>query len=79
MAIDFAESLKDLQMNNRFEISNLTLIAKENTEHAQAISKTLEDHIKTVSKQCSHVTPPQPHFILPASFKSRSKTDFTDR
>lgn len=48
VALDFADSLKDLQINNRYEISNLTIIAKENTEYAQAISKTLEDHIKTV-------------------------------
>ena len=48
VADDFGESLKDLQMNNRYEISNLTIIAKENTEHAQAISSALENHIKTV-------------------------------
>lgn len=48
VAQDFADSLKDLQMNNRYEISNLTIIAKENTEHAQAISKALEQHIQTV-------------------------------
>ncbi|KAF2213099.1 hypothetical protein CERZMDRAFT_84002 [Cercospora zeae-maydis SCOH1-5] len=46
VAADFEESLKDLQTNNRYEISNLTVIAKENTEHAQAISKVLENHIK---------------------------------
>ena len=45
---DFADSLRDLTQNNRYEISNLTIIAKENTEHAQAISKALESHIKTV-------------------------------
>ena len=55
MADDFGESLKDLQMNNRYEISNLTQIAKENTEHAQAISTVLERHIKTVRTQ-NHVT-----------------------
>lgn len=48
VADDFGESLKDLQINNRYEISNLTVIAKENTEHAQAISKALENHIKMV-------------------------------
>lgn len=48
VAADFEESLKDLQSNNRYEISNLTVIAKENTEHAQAISRVLETHIKTV-------------------------------
>lgn len=49
VAEDFGESLKDLQANNKYEISNLTIIAKENTEHAQAISQVLEKHIKTVS------------------------------
>jgi pre-mRNA cleavage complex 2 protein Pcf11 len=49
VAMDFSDSLKDLQMNNRYEISNLTLIAKENVDYAQQISKVLEDHIKTVS------------------------------
>lgn len=48
---DFADSLRDLTQNNRYEISNLTIIAKENTEHAQAISKALESHIKTVRHQ----------------------------
>lgn len=55
VAADFEESLKDLQTNNRYEISNLTIIAKENTEHAQAISRALENHIKTVSSRY-HVT-----------------------
>ncbi|CAK3865194.1 related to mRNA cleavage factor complex component Pcf11 [Lecanosticta acicola] len=49
VAADFAESLRDLQNNNRYEISNLTIIAKENTEHAQEISKALENHIKTTA------------------------------
>lgn len=48
VAEDFSDSLRDLTQNNRYEISNLTLIAKESTEHAQAISKALESHIKTV-------------------------------
>lgn len=48
VAKDFEDSLRDLQSNNRYEISNLTVIAKENTEHAQAISRALEGHIKTV-------------------------------
>lgn len=48
VALDFQDALQDLQINNRFEISNLTIIAKENTEHAQAISRALEKHIKTV-------------------------------
>lgn len=45
---DFGDSLKDLTQNNRYEISNLTIIAKENTEYAQAISQTLVGHIKSV-------------------------------
>ncbi|KAK8200643.1 mRNA 3' end processing factor [Zalaria obscura] len=49
VALDFQDALQDLQINNRFEISNLTIIAKENTEHAQAISRALEKHIKTTS------------------------------
>ena len=48
VAADFEDSLKDLQINNRYEISNLTIIAKENTEHAQAISEVLEKHIRKV-------------------------------
>lgn len=48
VALDFQDSLQDLQDNNRYEINNLTLIAKENTEHAQAISQVLEKHIRTV-------------------------------
>ena len=50
LALDFQDSLQDLQINNRYEISNLTIIAKENTEHAQAISQVLEKHIKTVGR-----------------------------
>ncbi|KAM0714032.1 hypothetical protein Q7P37_010996 [Cladosporium fusiforme] len=49
VAEDFADSLRDLTQNNRYEISNLTIIAKESTEHAQAISKALESHIKTAT------------------------------
>lgn len=48
VALDFQDALQDLSNNNRFEISNLTIIAKENTEHAQAISGVLEKHVKTV-------------------------------
>ena len=49
VAADFREALQDLKLNSRPEISNLTIIAKENTEHAQAISRELENHIRTVS------------------------------
>ncbi|KAF3053719.1 hypothetical protein E8E11_011693 [Didymella keratinophila] len=47
IAADFRDALQDLRMNSRPEISNLTLIAKENTEYAQAISTELENHIRT--------------------------------
>lgn len=49
VAADFKDALQDLKLNSRPEISNLTIIAKENTEHAQAISRELETHIRTVS------------------------------
>jgi len=52
VAADFQDSLNDLQINNRYMISNLTIIAKENIEHAQALSKTLESHIRKVRTDC---------------------------
>jgi hypothetical protein len=48
VAQDFRDALQDLKMNSKPEISNLTVIAKENTEHAQAISRELEEHIRKV-------------------------------
>jgi pre-mRNA cleavage complex 2 protein Pcf11 len=48
VAADFRDALQDLRVNSRPEISNLTVIAKENTEHAQAISRELLDHINQV-------------------------------
>jgi hypothetical protein len=48
VAEDYKASLEDLAMNSRYEISNLTVIAKENTEHAHAISRVLENHIRNV-------------------------------
>ena len=50
VAEDYKNSLEDLTANSRYEISNLTVIARENTEHAMAISRVLENHIKNVSK-----------------------------
>ncbi|KAH7089874.1 hypothetical protein FB567DRAFT_311592 [Paraphoma chrysanthemicola] len=58
VAADFRDALQDLRMNSRPEISNLTLIAKENTEYAQAISTELEQHIKQT----------RPEFKLPALY-----------
>jgi pre-mRNA cleavage complex 2 protein Pcf11 len=53
VAEDYKNSLEDLTMNSRYEISNLTVIAKENTEHAVAISRVLENHIRNVSTPTS--------------------------
>lgn len=46
---DFKDALQDLQSNSKPTIDVLTVIAKENTAHAEAISNVLEEHIKTVS------------------------------
>lgn len=48
IAEDFSAALADLSMNSRYEISNLTLIARENTASALAISEALKTHIKQV-------------------------------
>ncbi|KAL9124447.1 MAG: hypothetical protein Q9217_006221 [Psora testacea] len=47
VAEDYKSSLEDLVDNSRLVINNLTVIAKENIEHAMAISRVLENHIKT--------------------------------
>nr|POE53457.1 uncharacterized protein c4g9.04c [Quercus suber] len=49
IAGDFEDSLRDLARNDKYEISNLTLVAKECTENAQAISRALENHIRTTA------------------------------
>lgn len=48
MAEDYRHALEDLSSNMRFEISNLTVIARENTEHALAIAEVLQQHILKV-------------------------------
>ncbi|CEJ92505.1 hypothetical protein VHEMI08155 [[Torrubiella] hemipterigena] len=45
VAEDYRHALEDLTTNARFEISNLTVIARENTEHALAIAEVLQQHI----------------------------------
>jgi hypothetical protein len=50
VAEDYKLALEDLTSNLRHEISNLTLIARENTEHAHAISDVLIEHIKRVGQ-----------------------------
>lgn len=71
VATDFLESLKDLQLNVRWEISNLTIIAKENTEHALAISEALKLHIKQVGGAHSCMDTPSP-LLLHASLTHMS-------
>jgi pre-mRNA cleavage complex 2 protein Pcf11 len=56
VAEDYKASLEYLTTNDRYAINNLTVIAKENTEHADAISKVLEEHIRKVSRLCSFVS-----------------------
>ncbi|KAI0153272.1 hypothetical protein GGR57DRAFT_513087 [Xylariaceae sp. FL1272] len=46
IAQDFREALEDIQTIGRAEISNLTIVARENLEHALSISSALVDHIK---------------------------------
>lgn len=57
VAEDYKNSLDDLTTNDRFQISNLTVIAKENTEHAMAISRVLENHIRSVGDALSPSIP----------------------
>jgi pre-mRNA cleavage complex 2 protein Pcf11 len=68
VAADFRDALQDLRMNSRPEISNLTLIAKENTEYAEAISTELEKHIRSVSPGC-HLSDMFPHLSTLGLFK----------
>ncbi|KAF3199265.1 hypothetical protein TWF679_001592 [Orbilia oligospora] len=49
LAEDYRSSLEDLSVNSRWEITNLTVIAKENIHAAQAISKVIEEHIQKIS------------------------------
>lgn len=49
IAEDYKSSLEDLHFNSRYEISNLTVIAKENIHAAQAIARSIEEHINKVS------------------------------
>lgn len=62
VAEDYRLALEDLSGNMRFEISNLTVIARENTEHALAIAEVLQQHILKVNPllTCFHATNPLP-------------------
>ena len=56
VAEDYKSSLEDLVDIQRVAINNLTVIAKENIEHASAISRALENHIKHVSGRARHMS-----------------------
>ncbi|KAI1430581.1 hypothetical protein GGR50DRAFT_191040 [Xylaria sp. CBS 124048] len=58
VAKDYRDALEDIQTIGRPEIANLTLIARENIEHALAISGALVDHIKRAA----------PHKKLPSLY-----------
>lgn len=60
VAEDYRLALEDLTSNMRFEISNLTVIARENTEHALTIAEVLQQHILKVGI----ISPPQTTFAL---------------
>ena len=49
VAEDYKLALQDLISNDVYSIHNLTVVAKDYTEYAPAISKTLEEHIRKVS------------------------------
>lgn len=48
VAEDYRASLETLTTNDRYGINNFTVIAKEYIEHADKISKVLEEHIRNV-------------------------------
>ena len=48
VADDYRRELEELSGINRAEISTLTMIARESTEHASAISDVLVQHILKV-------------------------------
>lgn len=47
---DYRLALEELVSNDRYQISNLTLIAKEQVEYAEAISRVIVNHISRVSR-----------------------------
>lgn len=49
IAEDYKNALEDLAVNSRWEIHNLTNIARENGAHALTISRVIENHILKVS------------------------------
>jgi hypothetical protein len=66
VADDYKNSLEDLVTNDRYQIGNLTVIARENIEHGEAIARVLENHIQRVGTHfpSSSTTPPMWDFQL---------------
>jgi hypothetical protein len=58
VADDYKNSLEDLVTNDRYQIGNLTVIAKENIEHGEAIARVLENHIQRVGSYLPSVSEP---------------------
>ena len=48
VADDYRKALEDLTGNLKYEINNLTLIARESTEHAHSIADVIANHILKV-------------------------------
>ena len=46
---DFLSSLEDLIFNDRAAINNVTVMAKDTVEHADAVSKAIIQHVLRVS------------------------------
>ena len=64
VAEDYKASLEYLTNNDRYAINNFTVIAKENTENADAISNVLIEHIGKVSANADSIPHPHHHFFL---------------
>jgi len=79
VAEDFLNALGSLTLNSRYEISNLTVIAKENTEHALAISEAVKNHIKQVGQYTffTYTRIPSNFSYLIASFLASEILDLT--
>jgi len=77
VAEDYKGSLEDLMTNDRYQISNLTLIAKENIEHAEAISRVLQNHINRVCHFGRYQVPYIPGHDQTDPFIGTSRTETT--
>lgn len=72
VAEDYRLALEDLSSNMRFEISNLTVIARENTEHALTIADVLQQHILKV--KTSRAAKPMSLLKLTNKFRNVANT-----